>query len=374
MNLLIYLTFLLFSLGQLGRLSFFDQTINGYAYEIPMFGILVYLFFRFRLNPIKKALKHFPIFFWFIGILSLSYLLSFFSFSLVQNTTSILYLFRLIFYLSFFAYLCYFAKHETHLRKTLTYGIIIYSVLTVIVSFIQYFLYPDLRNLLYLGWDPHLARMFGLFFDTSVAAAIYGLLFFFFFDRYNLPFISLFFAGFILTFSRSAYIVLTILIFFHFISQKKFALLLIFLAAFLIAVLIAPKQFGEGVNLKRTFSIQSRLNDYKEAIEIWKKSPILGVGYNRIRYVKPNSPTGHAAASFSSSYLIILTTGGILGLLGFMGVLGKLWLISGKARGIVVFLAALSFADNIILHPFILFLVGAVIMVSINPLSGKSLR
>lgn len=370
MKILFYITILLFTLGQLGRVSFFNQTINGYLYEIPALFTFFYLFWQLKLAPVKNGWKDFKIGFLFLAALLVSYFLNFFSFSLFQNLVALLYLTRLIFYLGFFLYWGYYLKKQPEFQHHITNGLFILSALIVITSFIQYFLYPDLRNLLYLGWDPHLSRMFGVFFDTSAAAAIYGLFFLFFIKSYNhyknqkyykilsLIFTFFFLVAIVLTFSRSAYIVLMMVAGWHFFSQKKFTLIFLFLTLFFIILSLAPKPFGEGVNLKRTFSVEARLTDYKQAIDIWKKSPLLGVGYNRLRFVKPTSVESHAAGSFSSSFLIILVTGGILGFLGFIGSLRKLWLINKKTRIFLLFLGLLSFTDNIILHPFIMFLLG----------------
>ncbi|MFN4212848.1 MAG: O-antigen ligase family protein [Microgenomates group bacterium] len=374
MNILFFITILFFSLGQLGRISMFHQLVNFYLYEIPLLITFLYLIWFFKLKPIKQGLKNFKVIFGFVGVMLFSYLLNFSKFSSFQNFVSFLYLVRLLLYLGFWGYLAYYLKKKPRFAQTVFNGLIIFSLLTAISSFIQYFLYPDLRNLFYLGWDPHLYRMFGVFFDTSVAAAIYGLLFLFFIKSYKnykshkyykilgTIFIPTFLLTVILTFSRSVYFALPIVVIYYFISQKKFSLVFAFLTVFLLLIFFVPKPFGEGVNLKRVFSIESRVNDYKHAINIWKRAPFFGIGYNRIRFVKQNSVDSHAASSFSSSYLIILVTGGILGLFGFIASLGKLWLINKKSRIFLLFLGLLSFTDNIILHPFIMFFLGLVMV------------
>lgn len=368
MKILFYFTILFFSLGQLGRISLFDQAVNFYIYEIPLFIMFLYLIWFLKSEPIEQGLKNFEVIFWFVGIILFSYLLNFFNFSPFQNFISFLYLVRLLVYLGFWGYFTYYLKKKPGFHRFTCNGLIIFSSLTAVSSFIQYFLYPDLRNLFYLGWDPHLYRMFGTFFDTSVASAIYGLLFLFFCQNYkryknwSLIFIPIFLVSIVLTFSRSAYLILALVITWYFLSHKKFSLIFSFLVIFLLMIFLVPKPFGEGVNLARIFSIEARLNDYKQAIFLWRKSPLFGYGYNRIRFVKPNLDISHAAASFSSSYLIILVTGGILGLLGFVATLRKLWLTNKKSRLFLLFLGLLSLTDNIILHPFIMFLLGALMV------------
>ncbi len=36
-----------------------------------------------------------------------------------------------------------------------------------LIGLIQFFMYPDLRNLMYLGWDPHYYRLFSTLLDPN---------------------------------------------------------------------------------------------------------------------------------------------------------------------------------------------------------------
>ena len=170
MIILFYLTALLFSLGQLGRVSFFNQQVNFYLYEVALTFNLFILFWKYRFEPIKEAWKKFKPLFFFLIILLISLLIDWTKYSLFENTVASLYFFRLVLYFSYFFYFKYYLP-------TIKKGIFLIAVLTIISTVIQYFLYPDLRNLFYQGWDPHLYRTFGVFFDTSVAAAIFGIFF-----------------------------------------------------------------------------------------------------------------------------------------------------------------------------------------------------
>lgn len=125
--------------------------------------------------------------------------------------------------------------------------------------------------------------------------------------------------------------------------------------------MLAPRPFGEGVNLLRTSTIESRLTDYDQGLKLWQKNPVFGVGYNRIRYLKPAigeelRGESHAGASFHSSYLIILVTAGVVGLGAFAYWLWTIAKISNFTIISAIFLGVYSLFDNILLHPFILFL------------------
>ncbi len=345
MTILFYLTSFLFSLGQLGRISFANQQINFYLYEIVLTINLLFLFFKYRFQPIKEAWKkHRPIFI-FLGILLVSLLINLTKYAQFQNFVGFLYFFRLALYFFYFFYLKY---HSPNVKK----GTFLIATLTIVSTLIQYFLYPDLRNLLYQGWDPHLYRTFGVFFDTSISSAIFGI----FFMTINLPIIKIFYLLLVaLSFSRSAYISLSTSLVFFFIQQKQFKKILLFLFLFVTLIFIIPKPSGEGVNLKRFYSISSRAIDYRQGISLWKNKPIFGYGYNRIRYIKNNNSI-HSGAGFSSSFLTILVSSGLIGLFSFIWVLWNLRDLNKVAPYLLIFLSIMSLFDNVFFHPFILFL------------------
>ena len=372
-NHLFYLLFLLFSLGQLGRISFFAQQINIYLYEGCFLLALVVLLGKYGLKPVRVAYKKFQVVYIFFFYLFISFLFSLAKYRPWENYVAALYFFRLLLYFLYFFYLSYHLIKYPDFEKKLRKIFIFFVVLTLIISFMQYIFYPNLRNLIYAGWDPHLYRLFGTFFDTSISGAIYGLIFLTLFlkgntfskNKWFLFCLETFYLIFVvLSFSRSLYLAFIICIVLHAVVQRWYKRLLIIFVSFVILLAIVPKPFGEGVNLRRTFSIQSRISDYQNALKIWSKSPIFGIGYNRIRYAKVKlniiEAVGwdmmHSGASFHSSFLIILVSAGVIDLIVFILVLAKLASLSEFARFLLLFLSLLSLSDNIILHPFILFL------------------
>jgi len=153
--------------------------------------------------------------------------------------------------------------------------------------------------------------------------------------------------------------------------SKNTKAILATLAAVVVFAVLAPTPFGEGVNLLRTSTIESRIEDYDQGLKLWQKNPVLGVGYNRIRYFKPvigeelRDPTSprlrgasasHAGASFHSSYLVVLVTAGVVGFGAFSYWLWTIAKLSSFAMIAAIFLGVYSLVDNILLHPFILFL------------------
>jgi len=352
MTILYYLTVLLFSLGQLGRISLFGQQVNFYLYEAVLTASIFFLFWKYRFQPIKDGWKKFRSIYVFLAVLFTSLLIGLTKYTQFENLVGSLYFGRLCLYFIYFFYLHYHVLKNKSFSRTIKNGVFIIAVLTIISTFIQYFLYPDLRNLFYQGWDPHLYRTFGVFFDTSISAAIFGI----FLLSINQPFIKIIYLLLVaLSFSRSIYLGLTITLIYLFIRQKQLKKIILFLVIFISLIFIIPKPSGEGVNLKRFYSISSRNVDYMQGITVWKNKPLIGYGYNRIRYVK-NSDSIHSGAGYSSSFLTILVSSGIFGLISFVSVLWGLRKLNKLAPVILIFVSIISLFDNVILHPFILFL------------------
>lgn len=357
--------FLLFVLGQVGRISLLNQTINFYLYEVVLLAYLIYLFFKYKLEPIKKGFSKFKSIYYFCGFLAVSFAFGVYHYRVIDNVIGSLYLSRLLIYFLFFIY---FSQHLKQIEnKNFEKGIFLFSSLTLIVSIAQYFLYPNLRNLYYLGWDPHQYRVFGLFFDTSVAAAVFGLIFLNYLLRSKnwLVTISFLLLSF-LTYSRGFYVAFIASLLLYLAHKRLYKIIPVLMLSFIIGILILPRVTGESTNLKRVFSIESRIQDDKRAIEIWSKSPILGVGYNRIEFFKQSNQINHSKSSFPSSFLIILVTSGVVGLILFLWVLLNFANISSSTRIYVLFISVISLFDNVILQPFVLFLFLLLISYEIN--------
>lgn len=390
LSALILFTFFFFSLGQLGRISFSGQEVNLYFYELLIVVSLAVIFYRYRFQPIILAYKNYRYIFWFLSVLVISYCFNLLAYKPVQNLVSFLYFVRLILYIGYAIYLGYLLKKDKKYVSVIRYGLLLFGVTTMILSAAQYIFYPDLRILFYLGWDSHFHRLFGVFLDTSIAAAIYGMFFIFIlrFDRlihhkivryFVLAVFGLFL---IMTFSRSAYIGFLITLFYFLWKKKKVMLIFIGLLVFVGLLVIVPKRFGNGVGLNRTFSIDARIVDINDGITMWLKNPILGIGYNRIRYARekyhifprtlPQDFASHAGASFSSSYIIMMVCGGIVGLIFFVASLVQLTWKNPHAQLLLIFIGLLSLTDNILLHPFVLFLMATVYVLGLNYPSDKS--
>lgn len=369
--ILLYLSVFAFSLGQIGRISFFDQQINVYIYEIGICLILLALFIQYRLKPLDESYHRARNIFIWLGYLVASYAITGFQYNPPENMVGLLYLIRLNTYFFFFFYLGYYFKKNisSHLNKRI---VLVLSALVITGSLLQYFLYPDLRNLLYMGWDPHLSRLIGTFFEPPVSGSVFGLLALFIFlkgksvginSTLRQFIITALGAGVFLTYSRGIYIAFFLTLFIYLIKQKYYRGIFAMVVAFAIAVVLVPKPFGEGVNLLRVYSIKSRAADYQVAIETWKQKPLFGVGYNRIRYERPDREEdmkkygySHAGSAFSSSFMTMLAAGGIVGLLAMLAALWSLAHLNMFSFFGVIFISIASMIDNLWFHGMVLFL------------------
>lgn len=366
--------FILFSLGSLARISFANQEINIYLYELVYFGYLGWLFYKYRLKPFHQFHN-----IWldaFLVSLVVGFILHAFDFSLYQNLVGLMYLGRIALYFLGIPYLLY--DNMKTKNPQLSRGFLIYVILTAIVSNLVYILYPNLRNLSYLGWDPHASRMMGLMFDVSFAAALYGLTLITLLygprlvknETVRVGLIVAYTLMGVFTFARGFYIAILATVVYQLFVKSKRAVYALYLILAVVAVLVfIPKPFGEGGNLLRTSTIGSRMENYAEGLIIWRRNPLFGVGYNRLRYVAPAKQSisdpqtaNHAGASFHSSYLTILATAGIVGLALFLLYLYSLGSISQVARLYVLFLGIYSLFDNTLLHPTVLFLLSLLLV------------
>ncbi len=359
-----YLATCLFILGQYGRVSFLNQNINIYIYEVFLAILFLMLLVRYHFAPIVSLKKQKRPFLLLLITFSASFVISIFSYGLLENIVAFLYLGRLFFYITLFYYLLSFYKEQKkHIKKQ----IIILGIGTSVMSILQFFFYPNLRNLMYEGWDPHQYRIFGSFLEPYLSASFFGLSIIFVYFRVNknklLKYILLvvFLLFLFLTYSRISYIAIIMTTIGILIKEKKaFSIGFIFLF-FAIMIIISPKYESEGRKLIRTFSIVSRFENMEEGIRIWANHPILGIGYNHIRYerirlkIATTDDLSHAVPSFHSSFVTILATTGVVGFLSYLFFLFSWTNVSPVSRWYILFISIVSCGDNALLHPFILF-------------------
>jgi hypothetical protein len=231
----------------------------------------------------------------------------------------------------------------------------------VIFGLIQYFIWPDLTFMTTIDWDPHLNRLVASFFDPTFTAIIY--LFFLLRLTLNpsktkLTYLAIFltYIAFALTYNRSGFLSLFVVSVFisNKLAQPK---IIIFTTIVILSTLILlPQKAGEGNRLNRISTITAKLENYHQGIELFRKSPIFGIGYNTIGLYRPEiKPTSHAKWGFDGSFLNIAISTGLIGFLLFLSGLFFEYKASNLlSQSILICLLVHSIFSNSFLFPWTL--------------------
>lgn len=334
LNIIFYIFILSLSFGEITRFDFG----NGLAIRLNEILLVIVVAVWFVTQFRKRKGDYFlakPILI-FSAIALLSLLINIRSLSVFSFFISFSYLLRWILYASL--YFVVSSLDLQHKRKTLVL-MLISGLAFVLMGYAQYFLYPNLKNLYYLGWDEHLYRMFSSFLDPNFTGVFFVLILLivtgliFHFKKLKDPkYLFFTFLGAItlgavyLTYSRSALLALFsgVLSFLVLENKKRWILLLICISG--IFFTIFSRNFNiENLNLLRTTSSKARLDSYSKAILIIEKNPVFGVGFNSYRFAQErygfnfkNQIPSHAESGTDNSFLFVLATTGVSGLIAFL--------------------------------------------------------
>lgn len=377
--------FILLPLGEVTRYQFGNGTALS-LFDIAAVGNLIFVIFTllrknhlFSLHLVKPLLI-----FSFCCLLSL--VANIFVLPGFYAMISGLYILRFLGYASFYVTVILLGEKTKH---TLPLYFTISGIFIALFGITQFFLYPTLQNLSYLGWDIHWYRLFATFFDPNFAGIVLLIPFFYsLFISYKsivarkklLSFMYSFFTFFLLitvylTFSRTALIALVggLILFFLYSKVAKWIVASIFgILIFGIIIISINYKATEGTKLYRIASSKARLDSASIALSIFEKNPIFGVGFNAYRYAQlrygyasgTNWETSHSGAGTDNSLLFILATTGIVGSSSFIFLLYSI-IVSFKhnASEIVPTITAIttsiligSLFINAIFYPAIMFL------------------
>ncbi len=323
----VFLVFL--PLGQLMRIPFQGFTIVGLDAVVCLTAI-VWIIKTFKKWEKPKLL-----------FLPVSIFLAAGIFSLLANVMwlsgnelfiSWLYLVRLASFMAFLWIAKEISKRSPALMQKL---LLVGGGIVMVLGLLQYIFFPSLQPYLYLGWDNHFYRVFSTFLDPNFVGAFLVLYFFYLafllLQNYQhqqkrwlfgmISFLSL--LAVFLTYSRSAYLMLGvgIVISLWSLGQKKLILGAVGILAVIILLFGVFHRYGEGNNLLRTVSIESRLGSMTTALTIFTKEPVFGTGFDSYRYAQRRYgflggniwEATHAGAGTSNSFLFVLATTGIVG-------------------------------------------------------------
>lgn len=284
----------------------------------------------------------------------------------------ILYLLRLVSYTSIFIAVWNLVRNNKSVKRRIFTYLLGISIFIALFGWYQYFRYPDLTALKFLGWDDHLYRLVGSFLDPTFTSIllVFGILGTF--EWYQVTkkkkfilVLAFLISSLLFTYSRAGYLALFAGLFTLLAIRKRLRVSLLFVPLVIAGIILLPKPTSEGTNLERTASINARLVNYIDTAKIITKSPLIGVGYNNLCWAKVNylgqtDVDSHACSGSDSSLLLVLATTGILGFILFLNIIIKeIFLVKVDTYGAVLLscLAALfihSLFGNSLFYPWVM--------------------
>jgi len=232
--------------------------------------------------------------------------------------------------------------------KLIFYISILATILIAITGFIQLKLFPsfDELEMADYGWDPHIDRLLGTWFDPNFIGGLFAFILclilgvFFFEKKFKIKGIYIVIGLFLLislflTYSRGSYVAFAggaFLI--GALKSRKFLIGAIIATIMLVSVSDRAQEriinmyhsatsilFDTAANPDPTARL--RVESWQNAMILVKKYPIIGTGYNTYKYVSKKEGLlkdveAHHASGSDSSLLTIFATTGILGFLPFV--------------------------------------------------------
>lgn len=329
-----------FFLGQLLRVPFTGE-IAFIGLDFTLFVIVATwlaasLFFDRRKLIALYNHQLFRPFLIFISVCTISLLFNIKFLSSDQLFVAFLYLVRIaLYYFTFFIIFSFSEKKKQVIERAM----LITGAGIVSLGYVQLLVYPDLRNIIYLGWDDHYYRMVSVFLDPNFAGLFFVLYFLFIlykiFTQYKAKtksYISIMsliavatFVAIFLTYSRTALLSMAVGVAIYLLFLKKIKYLLSICIVGVILVIFFTNTTYESLNPFRTSSVYARILAAENSLIIIKNDPIIGVGFNAYRYAleryglsNESKYPQHGEAGTDNSILFVTATTGIIGLLSFL--------------------------------------------------------
>lgn len=337
LKLFLLLSLLLFPLGEIFRINVTNEiAIRPLDISVGITSIIFIIInlknWKFQKSYLMKPLIYFSV----IGLFSL--VINCFFLNQYQLFSSSLYLIRWVLYSIIYFVIWSF---DSNFKKIISLILIADGIVILLFGYLQYFFYPNLRNLYYLGWDEHNYRLFSVFLDPNFAGAFFVLFFIFLVGivRFHLAekrykaniklsiIMSITLFAVFLTYSRSAILMLIASMGVYLILINKKKLLYVFFGIIAcILIILSPTFNKENTNLLRITSSIARIETYNNAFKIIKDHPVFGIGFNAYRYFQQSYGfrdtitkfPNHADAGVDSSLLFATATTGLVGLSAYL--------------------------------------------------------
>lgn len=384
--------------GQLARISLSTDVRGGSAIigtDIVIFFIAVsWIWQKISINRNQKnkyPLTYPVLVFLSIALLSflvgLSTLVQVHSFDLKSIIISFSYLLRFAAYAVLYFMTRDFIDESSKNKDFLTNIMFYTSILVSIGGFIQLIVMPDFTlYAVYYGWDPHVDRLLGTFFDPNFIGTYLAFIMALGFGLFPscsrkqkiLIVIAVLFCAvaLLLTFSRTGYLAfLFAFVIIGLLRSPK--ILIVGMTIIIFALLSSPRavqRITDGLSVDETGL--KRIYSWDKGIRLVANFPILGVGYNNLSpvqdfYALVDEFDVNNRAGLENSFLTMLVTTGVLGGLAYIWLWGasikrslQLWFqkklpYKVRTEGLAIGTALLSLVIsslfiNSLLYPFLL--------------------
>lgn len=363
---LVWLTFGVFGLGQLTR---FELSTGGAVYGFELLMMLSFILWTAR-TIVANRIVVLPVMFkwmmflWIVLFFSLATSLS--ERSRYDIFSPLAYWLRLGIYGSF-GWMMWNLVKEGLFRFSVRQLLVGIGILWAIFGLLQWWFVPDVRFLYYFGFDDHYYRVVGLLFDPGFLGLIYVLTLILLEllpkNRWTWMYYVIVLIALGLTYARSAYMVYLIsvvLLAWNFRSIMYLIKRSMLMGLIIVMLSMWLPADGEGVNLARTYSIESRATSVLTAYDIFRSNPLWGIGFNRYPefITQPSVIQSYHPSSPDNSMMLLLTTTGIVGMMTIVFIGWKVLKLFSK--DVFVWVSACtviahSLTNNSLFYVFVLF-------------------
>lgn len=266
------------------------------------------------------------------------------------------------------------------LNKKIIPLLLISGTALAIAGLLQLIFMPDLRFLEKFGWDPHYFRTASTFLDPNFLGSYLVLTLIIWYKHFSIEkkwylyskksfaYIGVtIYLALLTTFSRGAYLAFLVSFTTFSIlnrSFRQFLLTVILFLGLILGFLNYHTSVAQPRGIDRLESAKSRQDSWEQGWNIFKNSPLLGVGFNAYRFALKEYNLGdqtflktHGASTNDSSLLYVLATTGILGFITYLFFLFALIRSGFREKvlpAVILGLVAQSFFANNLFYPPIL--------------------
>jgi len=348
---LLFLLLILLPLGMWLRLPLPWQGVRA-----TLFDILALVIVAINWKSIRHSLKSWQPLIIFLAAISISWIIAPKIFNR-QQLLSGLYLMRTIIY---YLLLIPISKHVQHHYRDYRNYLLVATICLVAIGLGQYFISADFRSWQVLGWDPHLYRLVGSFYDPGFLAVLYLLFLVFWlhrpFSAKKILLIIALISCLGLTYARASWLLASVpIILINWREWRR--VMLFFVVGLLFLGIFLPRGLSEGTKLGRLASIRGRWINSQQAMGVIHSHWLFGVGYNNIAAFKTGkiNINSHSLGGFENSFLFLWATAGIAGVLAAGYFFLWLWRQSNRQQKILLAIFLLSgIFNNVVFYPLLI--------------------